>query len=100
MILVRMCTDAKDWVEAGAALGFPPDKSRNWSRYAFSAKLAIKSDLVLAAQALGPKLAKEPGSATFQCRSQVIGFGSGALQYVESPRCLDQGGTTWCPCAS
>ena len=100
MILVRMCTDAKDWVEAGAALGFPPDKSRNWSRYAFSAKLAIKSDLVLAAQALGPKLAKEPGSSTFQCRSQVIGFGSGALQYVESPRCLDQGGTTWCPCAS
>jgi hypothetical protein len=29
MVLVRMCTDAKDWVEAGAALGFPPDKSRN-----------------------------------------------------------------------
>ena len=35
MILVRMCSDAKDWVEAGAALGFPPDKSRNWTRYAF-----------------------------------------------------------------
>ena len=98
MVLVRMCTDAKGWVEAGAALGFPPDKSRNWSRYAFSAKLAIKADLVLAAQALGAKLAQEPGSVTFQCRSQVNGFGSGALQDVQSPMCLDQGGSEWCPC--
>ena len=98
MILVRMCTDAKDWVEVGAALRFPPDKSRNWSRYAFSAKLAIKADLVRAAQALGAKLAKESDRVTFQCRSQVNGFGSGALQDVQSPMCLDQGGSDWCPC--
>lgn len=97
MVLVRMCTDAKDWVEAGAALGFPPDKARNWSRYAFSAKLAIKDDLVLAAQALEMKLTKESGCASFQRRGRVNGFGSGALKDAQAPRCVNRGGA-WCPC--
>lgn len=100
MILVRMCTEAQDWGEAGASLGFPPEKSRNWTRYAFSSKWGMKDDLLAATHALGLKLTNQPGRALFQRRGQVAGFGSRALKDVQAPRCLDQGGTTWCPCAS
>ncbi|WP_425607022.1 TniQ family protein [Ornithinimicrobium faecis] len=98
MILARMFTDACDWVAAGRALGFPADKSRNWTRYAFAAKWGIKTDLLDASHALGQKLPKRPRRVSFHRRSQVSGFGSRALADAQSPRCRDQGGSAWCPC--
>ncbi|WP_048700125.1 hypothetical protein [Nostocoides australiense] len=98
MILVRVCTDACDWVEAGAALGFPADKSRNWTHYAFGANWGIKDDLLAASHALETKLATQANRPSFHHRSQIVGFGSGALKDAQSPRCLDQGGSAWCPC--
>lgn len=99
MILIRMCTDASDWVEAGAALDFPADKSRNWTRYAFSAKWGIKKDLLNAARTLEAKLAMNPDRPTFQRRRQVSGFGFWALKYAQSPPCRDGGDDAWCPCS-
>lgn len=98
MILVRMCTDAPDWVTAGAALGFPGDKSRNWTRYAFSAKWGMKGDLLIAARTLEVKLGTNRDRPSFHRRSQVSGFGSEALTDAQSPRCLERGGSIWCPC--
>lgn len=66
---------------------------------AFSAKLAIKDDLVLAAEVLGAELTKEPSHGSFQGRRQVSGFGSGALKDAQSPSCFDRGGA-WCPCST
>lgn len=100
MILVRICTDAKDWVEAGAPLGFPPDKSRNWTHYAFSTNWGIKEDLLAASHALAPKLAKQPSRRPFPRRSQISGFGARALSGAQAPKCLGQGGEVWCACLS
>lgn len=98
MILVRMCTDVQDWVGAGKALGFPPDKSRNWTRYAFSSKWGIKEALLSASHALEAKLTTQANLPSFHHRGLVSGFGSGALKGAQSPRCLRQGGGAWCPC--
>lgn len=96
MILVRMCTDAKDWVEAGATLGFPQQKSRNWTRYAFSSRWGLRGDLLAASHALGVKLT-QPNCSSFNRRNPVKGFGAGALQDAQAPKCLNRGGA-WCPC--
>lgn len=98
MVLVRMCTDARDWVDVGAVLGFPADKARNWTRYAFGANWGIKDDLLATSHALETKLATQANRPSFHHRSQIVGFGSGALKDAQSPRCLDQGGSAWCPC--
>lgn len=98
MILVRTCADANDWVGAGALLGFPPDKSRNWTHYAFSSKWGIKDDLLTASHALEAKLTTQANLPTFHLRSPVSGFGAGALDGAQSPRCSVQEGRAWCPC--
>ncbi len=98
MILVRVCTDARDWVEAGSALGFQADKSRNWTRYAFSSRWGIKYELLAASHALEAKLKTQVNLPSFHHRSPVSGFGSGALKDAQSPQCLRQGGGAWCPC--
>lgn len=96
MILVRMCTGATDWPEAGAALGFPPDKSRNWTRYAFSGRWSLKPELIAAADNLASH--KEfPREQRYQRRGEVRGFGVGALSRAQAPRCTRAGGA-WCPC--
>lgn len=98
MILVRMCIDANDWVAAGVALRFPPDKSRNWTRYVFSVRWGIKTDLVTASHALAVRLTKRPQLSRFQRRVEVRGFGAGALKDAHAPQCQDEGGADWCPC--
>lgn len=100
MILVRTCTEAHDWVAAGAALGFPADKSRNWIRYTFAANWGIKEDLLIAARTLEAKLTRHRDRPSFHRRKQVSGFGLVALKDAQSPTCLDQGGRVWCPCNS
>jgi hypothetical protein len=100
MILVRTCTEAHDWVAAGAALGFPADKSRNWIRYTFAANWGIKEDLLIAARTLEAKLTRHRDRPSFHRRRQVSGFGLVALKDAQSPTCLDQGGRVWCPCNS
>ncbi len=62
MILVRMGTDARDWVDAGAALGFPADKARNWTRYAFAGRGASRMN------SLPLQNAWTIGSRTSPCR--------------------------------
>jgi hypothetical protein len=98
MILVRMCTDAKDWPEAGAALGFPPDKSRNWTRYAFAGRWSLKPELIAAADNLASHN-EFPREQRCQRRGQVRGSGVGALSRAQAPRCTRAGGA-WCPCLS
>ena len=98
MILVRMCTDAKDWPEAGAALGFPPDKSRNWTRYAFARRWSLKPELIAAADNLASHN-EFPREQRCQRRGQVRGSGVGALSRAQAPRCTRAGGA-WCPCLS
>ena len=97
MILVRMCSDAKDWVEAGAALGFPPDKSRNWTRYVFAARWALKADLVAAAEHVVRRLPHQPRVTTWHVRGEVNGFGANGLAGAQSPACGHSTGS-WCPC--
>ena len=94
MILVRMCTDASDWVEAGAALGFPPDKSRNWTRYAFSGRWGIKEDLIAAASGVGLR----GGESEWAVRGTVRGRGAAALDPCQQPRCAPAGEGADCPC--
>lgn len=98
MILVRMCSDAKDWVEAGAALGFPPDKSRNWTRYAFAARWNVKADLVKGAYLVAGRLACQSRRRVWQHRAEVRGFGVSGLGQAQAPECVDCGGL-WCPCS-
>lgn len=97
MILVRMCTDAKDWVEAGSALGFPADKSRNWTRYAFSAKWQIKDALVARAQQLDGRIDHQPPGTRWATRNTVSGHGAAALRLAQAPKCRYKGGA-WCRC--
>lgn len=97
MILVRMCIDAKDWVAAGAVLGFPPDKSRNWTRYAFSARWRLKNDLIGIADLLNGQLVRQPQGSSWRVRCVISGFGAGALRSAQSPECAIDGGG-WCPC--
>lgn len=97
MILVRRCSDVRDWVEAGAALGFPSDKSRNWTRYVFAARWGIKADLLVAAERLSGHVAQQPPHASWCRRAATVGFGAGALRRAQSPECTGVGGA-WCPC--
>jgi len=97
MILVRMCTDAKDWAEAGTALGFPANKARNWTRYAFSAKLGLKTDLLSAAQGVELRLANQPVQSCWSFRPSTSGSGAGALKSAQSPECI-RSSSAWCPC--
>lgn len=97
MILARTCTDAKDWVAAGADLGFPPDKSRNWTRYAFSSKFSIKHELLRSAELLCDALIHQPERASWAVREQVEGFGLPALTWAQAPECAARG-YQWCPC--
>lgn len=97
MTLVRMCTDANDWAKAGADLGFPPDKSRNWTRYAFSARWKLKNDLIGVAYLLDGQLVRQPQSSSWRIRRVISGSGAEALRTAQSPECaLD--GCRWCPC--
>lgn len=99
MILVRMCSDANDWVEAGAALGFPADKSRNWTRYAFAARWGMQADLIGAAdRTIGP-LVHQGRCSRWRLRAPMVGFGACALRRAQAPACIDKGGA-WCPCSS
>lgn len=66
--------------------------------YAFGANWGIKDDLLATSHALETKLATQANRPSFHHRSQIVGFGSGALKDAQSPRCLDQGGSAWCPC--
>lgn len=97
MILVRMCTDAKDWVEAGAALGFPPDKSRNWSRYVFSVEFGLKHALLVSAERLSQALSDQPERSQWASRGMIHGFGVGCLGWAQVPGC-GRDGDAWCPC--
>lgn len=84
MILVRMCTDAKDWVEAGATLGFPQQKSRNWTRYAFSSRWGLRGDLLAASHALGVKLT-QPNCSSFNRRNPVRASAQGLFRTRKPP---------------
>lgn len=97
MILIRMCTDVTNWVDAGAALGFPADKSRNWTRYAFADRWTLKPDLLTVARQIGRQVAHFGGHGTYRKRPAVQGFGGAAVAEAQSPLCRDDGGD-WCPC--
>lgn len=97
MILVRMCTDARDWVEAGAALGFPPDRSRNWTRYSFAAATSLKEELIVAGQRVCGALALQPERCQWRHRGRVIGAAPQGLRSLSAPMCQLEGGL-WCPC--
>lgn len=97
MILVRMCTDAQDWVTAGAALGFPEDKSHNWTRYVFSGLRGIRSELVECAHTVGLQLEGVAGSLDWGDRSPAVGFGAPSSADIQAPSC-GLGLSTWCPC--
>jgi len=97
MILVRMCSDARDWVEAGTALGFPAAKSRNWTRYAFSSLRQMKSELIDSAEQIGLQLDSVAGSNDWSDRSPVVGFGALSLVDAQAP-CCGGNQSTWCPC--
>jgi hypothetical protein len=100
MVLVRMCTDAKDWVEAGAALGFPPDKSRNWSRYAFAGRWGLKGLLLERAELLGTHLARQPMQSHWSRRPRLVGNGLSAARRAQQPGCNREAKDNhWCPCA-
>ena len=100
MILVRMCTDAKDWVEVGAALRFPPDKSRNWSRYAFAGRWGLKGLLLERAELLGAHLARQPMQSHWSRRPRLVGNGLSAARRAQQPGCNREAKDNhWCPCA-
>jgi hypothetical protein len=92
MILIRMCTDVTNWVDAGAALGFPADKSRNWTRYAFADRWTLKPDLLTVARQIGRQVAHFGGHGTYRKRPAVQGFGGAAVAEAQSPLCRDDGG--------
>lgn len=97
MILVRMCTDARDWVEAGAALGFPADRSRNWSRYVFSERFGLRYALLVSAERLSQALPDQPQRTQWAVRGRIHGFGVGGLGWAQAPDCV-RDGDAWCPC--
>lgn len=97
MILVRMCSDAKDWVEAGATLGLPPDKARNWTRYSFAARWGLQTHLVAAAARVARRLPHQPQGTTWRVRGEINGFGANGLACAQSPPCGHLTGS-WCPC--
>ncbi|KGN37275.1 hypothetical protein N803_14515 [Knoellia subterranea KCTC 19937] len=98
MILVRMCSDAKDWVEAGAALGFPPDKSRNWTRYAFAGKWGMKEALLGAAEPMIQALKSQGARHAWGDRPRISGHGQSALQLAQQPHCHLHQASARCPC--
>ena len=100
MILIRMCTDVTNWVDAGAALGFPPDKAHNWSRYAFASRWALKRTLLEAAQCLRYELGHQPTRHEWHRRPRLEGNGLAAYRNAQQPGCSRDGiGNVWCACA-
>lgn len=97
MILIRMCTDASDWAEVGSALGLPSDKSRNWTRYAFSSRSSVKHALLRSADRLSHVLLDQPQRSRWTTRPRIQGFGVGSLVEAQAPECVGAGGA-WCPC--
>lgn len=102
MILVRM-HEGTTWADAGATLGIPPDKARNWTRYCFSARFHhLKDDLLNAAQSTADLLPHQTARATWHRRPDITDeFGTCSLRRAQSPLCRNADPTaTWCPCTS
>lgn len=99
LILVRMRVDTRGWEEAGAALGFPPDKSRNWTRYAFSGRFGVKEELIAAANRVAKRLPSQPQCSAWLSRNVVRGYGVRSLEFAQSPECAESAGE-WCPCST
>lgn len=97
MLLVR-AVDGGDWVAAGAALGIPPDKARNWTRYAFSARFGtLRQDLVDTALRAGAALPSAPRSGRWRRRPDIHGYGTTSLTSAQQPPCYLDDPTGWCP---
>lgn len=97
LILVRMRVNTHGWDEAGAVLGLPPDKSRNWTRYAFAGRFGIKDELIVAADCLASRLPNQPRPSAWVSREVIFGFGASSLEHAQTPDCTQQSGG-WCPC--
>lgn len=102
MVLVRM-HGGGTWLDAGAMLGIPPDKARNWTRYCFSARFhQLKDDVLNAALLAADLLPRQPEHAAWQRRPDIAdGFGTSSLKQAQSPLCRrDYPEADWCPCTS
>lgn len=102
MILVRM-HGGDDWPTAGAILGIPPDKARNWTRYCFAQRFpGLKEDLLHTADAVARLLPTQPEGSTWRARPDIAdGFGFFALTGAQRPACRREDPTSpWCPCTA
>lgn len=102
MVLVRM-NEGTTWIDAGATLGIPPDKARNWTRYCFSSRFHdLKDDLLNAAQSTADVLLHQPTRASWRSRPDITDeFGTCSLTHAQSPLCRnDDPAAMWCPCTS
>lgn len=97
MALVRMHGAASDWATAGAAIGVPEQKARNWARHAFATRWGLKSDLLTTAQLIATYLQAQPQHRAWQDRPPIDGYGVHALRHAQQPGCGRQGDQP-CPC--
>lgn len=102
MVLVRM-HGGDTWANAGATLGIPPDKARNWTRYCFAARFdQLKKDLLDAAQQTARLLPHQEPRGVWRARPDITNeFGTCSLKQAQSPLCRnDDPDASWCPCTS
>lgn len=101
MMLARMHTN-QDWVRAGAVLGIPPDKARNWTRYAFAGQFGdLRTELIRAAAQAAQHMTLQPVRHTWARRPVISGYGPQALHGAQQPACQrEDPASAWCPCTA
>ena len=102
MILVRM-HGGDDWPTAGAVLGIPRDKARNWTRHCFAQRFpGLREDLLHTADHVADLLPTQPERNAWKARPDIAdGFGFFALARAQSPTCRrEDPASPWCPCTT
>lgn len=107
MALVR-AVHGGDWIQAGGELGYPPDKARNWTRYAFSSAFpGLRDALIDTALTLGVLLERDhqqgslPGVWSDRPSLDASRYGVTILQPAQTPGCRrDDTDQLWCPCTA
>lgn len=98
MILIRM-QRTRTWVDAGAGLGIPSDKARNWTRYAFAEGFGLRQGLIRAANELSPHLTGQRQRHVWAERPLIQGHGIYSLADAQQPGCgRESRDGNWCPC--